>query len=296
MKKEYVLITPVRNEEKFISQVIESVIAQTILPKKWVIVDDGSTDSTEQIINRYQEQYGFIEQIKLSREDVESYYSRKTHVFLAGYDSVKDKVDYDFVGNLDADISIKPEYYESIMREFDKEPTLGVAGGVYIYQEGNKIERPPIDELCVPGSVQMFRRECYEQIGEYVSLKYGGDDTLAAIQARMNGWKTRHFRQYKVIQHRKVGTASSGSILWARFRQGLTEYGVATHPLFMLAKSVQRAFSEKPLFTGSLARLLGFLYGYCMREKRRVPLDVIRFVRREQIRRLLAYARIGPIG
>jgi len=288
MKKDYVLITPVHNEERFIEQLIKSVIAQTVPPQNWIIVDDASTDKTSEIIKRYASLYNFITYFRGLREYKTTYYSRRTRVVLDGYEKIKSRK-FDFLGVLDADITIDPTYYEIILHEFDRDPKLGIAAGIYLYEVDGHLQEVVMDQLCTPGSNHVFRRECYEEIGGYIPLKYGGDDSLADIMARMRGWKTWSFRQYAVIQRRSVGTRDRKSILEARLRQGLMEYGVATQPLFMLAKSLRRVFLEKPYFIGSLARLAGFMYGYLLREKRQIPPEVIRYVRREQIRRLFSY-------
>ncbi len=288
MKTDYVLITPVYNEAAFIELVGESVISQTILPKKWVVVDDGSTDGTEKIIRKCELQHDFIMCHRVQRPNTESRYARRAQAFLVGYEQIK-TLGFNFIGGLDADISLEPTYYECILEEFDKNPQLGIASGVYVDKIGNRLQRVPIDMNHTPGAIQMFRRECYEAIGGYIPQKYGGDDSCAEIMARMNGWQTRSFPQYEVVHHRPVGTADGKSVLRAKFEQGLTEYGVATHPVFMLAKSFRRAFLEKPYFAASLVRLAGFVYGYWLREERKIPPEAIRFVRREQIRRLVSY-------
>ena len=290
MKNNYVLITPAYNEQDNIARLIESVAAQTIQPKKWIIMNDGSIDRTGEIIEEYESKFDFIQQIKLDRENVISYYSRKTQVFLLGYQNLDKSLDYDFLGNLDADLSFGPTYYEDMFREFENNPKLGQAGGKYVYLADGKMQKLKIDDLCVPGSLQLFRKECYEQIGGYVALKYGGDDTLASIMARMCGWQTWSFSQYQVIQHREVGTVGK-TILQAKFRQGFTEYGVATHPLFMLAKSIRRIFIEKPYFFASISRLIGFLCASITGEERNLSDEVIRFVRKEQLKRLMSVGR-----
>ena len=290
MKTKYVLITPAHNEEKYIAKVIESVISQTIGPMRWLIVDDSSTDRTLEIIRRYEAQYDFITSLKLERKDIVSYYSQRTLGFLAGYEKIKN-LEYDFIGSLDADISFEPTYYEEILEEFDKNPQLGVASGVYVDKIADRLQRILIDKMHCPGAIAVFRRQCYEMIGGYIPQKHGGDDTCAEIMARMNGWETRSFPQYQAIHFRPTGTGDGKSILQARFRQGLTEYGIATHPLFMAAKSFRRVFLEKPYFVGSIARFVGFLYAYCLRNERQLSHEVMRFVRKEQIRRLWACIR-----
>ena len=290
MKKDYVLITPAYNEERLIDGLIKSVIAQTILPQKWIIVDDVSTDTTGEMIKRYAGQYDFITYLRLPRGEEATYYGRRTNVVLNGYEAIKN-LRFDFLGVLDADITLGPDYYEGILQEFEQYPKLGIAAGIFLYENKGRLEQALMDRLCTSGSHQVFRRECYEQIGGYISLKHGGDDSLVDIMARMYGWKTWSFDKYPVVQCRTVGTGDGRSILQARFRQGLTEYGIATHPVFMLAKSLRRAFLEKPYIVGSSARLAGFLYGYLLREKRTLPPEVVRFVRKEQIGRLWSCVR-----
>jgi len=285
MKKDYILITPVHNEAKYIESAIESVAAQTIPPKKWVIVDDRSTDRTFDIIKKYEQRYDFIESHQAEGTNTEHDFARRTKAFVGAYGLVKN-LKFDFVGSLDADITLEPTYYECILREFDKNPQLGIASGIYADKLDSGLRRAPIDRKHCPGALQLVRCECYETIGGYIPLKHGGDDSCAEIMARMNGWQTRSFPEYVAIHHRPVGTGDGTSVLRARFRQGLTEYGVATHPVFLLAKSIRRAFLEKPYILAGLARLMGFLYGYWLREERRIPEDVAIFVRKEQIRRI----------
>lgn len=291
MKKNYILITPANNEEKFIEETIKSVIKQTILPQKWLIIDDGSTDRTGEIIEKYEAQHNFITSLKIKRDDTGTYYGHRTHVVLAGYKKAE-KLKYDFLGILDADIGLESTYYENILREFDRNPKLGIASGVYIDLVKGRLQAPirDPDGISTPGAIQVFRRQCYEAIGGFQALEYGGDDTLADIMARMNGWQTRHFPQFQVIHHRPVGRSKGTHILIAKYRMGLAEYVLGTHPLFLLAKSLRRIFLEKPIVLASTARLAGFLSGHFVVKKRDVSDEVIKFVRKEQIQRLWKYA------
>lgn len=288
METRYVLITPVYNEEEFIESVIKSVISQSIRPLKWIIVDDGSTDGSPEIINRYATQYNFITYLPLKRENTGSYYGRRVYAILAGYEKIRN-IKYDFLGILDGDITLESTYYEGLFKEFANNPKLGIAAGITIYEINGRHTKPTIDRLCTPGSQHVFRRQCYEAIGGYIPPKHGGSDSYLDIMARMHGWETRNFEKYPATQRRLVGTGDGRSIYQARFRQGLAEYGVATHPLFMLAKSFRRAILEKPVFLGSLVRLTGFLYGYLLRADRMLPQEAIDFVRKEQIKRLFSY-------
>ncbi len=288
MKKDYLLITPAHNEEENIERVIKSVVSQTIAPQKWLIVNDGSTDGTDEIIKQYEARHNFITSLRLERKDIETYYGHRTRIVLTGYEKIKNP-EFDFLGVLDADISLEPTYYECILAEFDRNPKLGIASGIYVDKvkgQIRKVVKDP-DEISTPGALQVFRRECYEAIGGYIPLKYGGDDSLAEIMARMGGWETKHFPKYQAVQHRTTGTSEGTHLLVAKYREGLAEYILGTHPLFALAKSFRRVFLEKPFLLASTARLSGFLSGYYLVGKNReVPDEVVSFVRREQMQRL----------
>lgn len=285
MKTKYVLITPVHNEEDFMKDVIESVISQSILPVRWLIVDDASEDRTPQIVAEYQGRYDFIECYKLERGDVKNYYSRRTYVFLFGYEKVKD-LEYDYIAALDADLLLPQTYYEGILTEFNSNPKLGIASGVYLDLIDDCPRKVIRADISTSGGLQVFRRECYNQIGGYVSLRHGGDDSLAEYTARMKGWQTRSFPTYQAIHRRPVGTSEGASIVKARYRQGITDYYLGTHILFMLAKSLRRALLEKPYIVGATARMLGFIAGYFSGEKKQIPDKIIEYIRKEQMDRL----------
>ena len=286
MKTNYVLITPAHNEAQRIDKVIACIVSQTIRPTKWVIVNDGSTDNTEQILADYEKEHDFLVQLQPERSGKETYYGYRTQAVLAGYKAVEG-LRFDFVAFLDSDLTIAPSYYESILTEFDRNPKLGIATGVYINEMPYGLEKVVRDNISTPGGLQMFRRACFEDIGGYRLMKYGGDDSLADIMARMHGWQTQSFPAYEAIHHRPTGTAGGKHILKARFYQGYTEYSLATHPLFMLAKSFRRAFVEKPYLIGSTARLLGFVACGLKDRQRCIPEEAAEYVRKEQLRRLL---------
>jgi len=287
----YIIITPAYNEADYIEQTIEGVLAQSVLPYKWVIVDDGSTDDTAKIIQQYAEKHKWIRYIYRTRESGQSYYRSNVYAIMAGYEQVK-KTDYDFLAILDADISLPKDYYERIFDRFSRDEKLGVASGVYQDLVNGRLRKVLNDRRSTPKAIQIFRKECFEQIGGYVPLKYGGEDTCSCIMARMKGWKSWSFPELTVVHNKPVGTGHAGNMLKIRFRHGLNEYGLATHPLFMIVKSLRRCIKERPFISGGLARIAGFLYGYCLREKRSIPDDMVRFIRKEQMRRLLNLNRI----
>ncbi len=279
----YLLITAAYNEAHLIEKTIRSVIAQEVQPIKWVIVNDGSTDETENIVTEYIKQNPFIELFTRIKEDGRDFASK---VFAINY-GLKDidLNEYNFIGILDADVSFGPNYYSSLINKFNSKPKLGIAGGIFfdVYNgKKNKIYPSPFS---VRGATQFFRRECFQQIGGLLPLKYGGEDGVACIAARMFGWGVSNIKELEVLHHRRTGAVDI-NILRARFRGGLLEYFLGYHPLFQFIKCLQRTVIEKPYFIGSFFRLLGFWYANFKGEKRIIPKDILMYTRKEQIARI----------
>ena len=179
----YVLITPARNEAQFIELTIKSVIAQTVLPLQWVIVSDGSTDGTDEIVNKYAAEHRWIELVR-TPERQERHFAGKVHAFNAGYAKVKN-LDYDLIGSMDADISFDPDYFSFLLGKLAEDPALGLVGTPFKDKTIYDYRFVSIEH--VSGACQLFRRECFEQIGGYVPVKSGGIDHIAVITARMKG-------------------------------------------------------------------------------------------------------------
>jgi len=184
------------------------------------------------------------------------------------------------------------DYYEQIFKRFDRDIKLGTASGVYQNMVNGKLQKVMNDRRSTPKAIQVFRRKCFEQIGGYLPLKYGGEDTCSCFMARMKGWKTWSFPELCVIHNKPTGTGHACNVLKIRFRSGLNEYGLVVHPLFFLFKTLRRCLVESPFLLSGLARMTGFIYGYVKLEKRQIPLDVMKFIRKEQVRRLFNANRI----
>jgi glycosyltransferase involved in cell wall biosynthesis len=285
--KKYVLITPARDEEDFIETTIKSIISQSILPQKWIIVNDGSTDKTNEIIAKYSKQYDFIESVYLS-DSLKRDFSSKVNAISAGLSKMLD-IEYNFLGNLDADITLNSNYYEKIIHKFEQDNNLGIAGGkIFDVIDGKAIEDiSRIDS--VGGQVQFFRRKCFEDVGGYLPLEMGGEDSIAEVMARMRGWKVQTFPDVTVLHNRRTGTAQT-SIYVARFRHGMQEYLYGTHPLFEIAKCVYR-IKERPYVIGSLLRACGYFWAFLRMERKYIPEEVVRYVQREQMVKLTGIFR-----
>ena len=281
-------MTAAYNEEAFIEPLIKSVISQTILPKKWIIVDNGSTDKTEQIIKQYAAQHDFIMYYRYDRSNNKSYYYHKIEAFSAGAEVVM-HIEFDFIASLDADLTLEPTYYENVLREFERNSKLGIASGIYTNNINGKLQRISRDRTSTPGGLQVFRRDCYEEIGGYELLQWGGEDAMADIMAQMKGWQTRSFSQYEAIHYRLLGVRGSISTLKAKVVQGRAEYDLGSHPIFICAKSFRRAFVEKPYILSGILRMAGFLQSALKKEKRFTPEEAIKFVRKKQMKRLFSF-------
>jgi biofilm PGA synthesis N-glycosyltransferase PgaC len=287
-EKSYVLITAARNEDAYIGRTIESVAAQTLRPGRWVIVSDSSTDRTDEIVESYASQYPFIQPLRLDREDRRFDFASKAHAIHAGYEKVRD-AEVRFIGHVDADVSMAPDYYEMLMDKFQLDPELGLAGGfIHEPENGQFRARPFNSERSVAGAIQFFRRECYEQIGGMVPFPMGGEDAYAEIVARMKGWKVVAFPELKV-HHHKQGLVARG-VLREAFHYGEEDYALGSHPVFEVVKCARR-LKQKPSPISSLLRMCGFLWLCCLGYKRPVSDQVVAFVRNEQMARIRSQVR-----
>jgi glycosyltransferase involved in cell wall biosynthesis len=207
----YVLISPARNEEKFITKTLDSVVAQTCLPQRWVIVDDNSTDQTAGIVESYARHYPWIELVRRA-QDPDRNFASKAHAVALGFEVVN-LFQFEVVGNLDADVSFEPDYMEFLMGKFSDDPELGLAGTPFTQDGDYDSSKDSFEgENYVAGPCQLFRRECFQQIGGYVPNRAGGVDWIAAMTARMKGWKVRSFPEKRFHHHRTLGTAGRGPL------------------------------------------------------------------------------------
>lgn len=286
----YILITPARNEGAFIGATIESVIAQNVRPLKWIIVNDASTDQTGEIIESFARTHGFIKGITLTRDGGRDF-GKKAFAFRRAFEEIKD-LPYQFIGNLDADVTLEPDYYEKILGRFVTDPTLGIAGGIVYLKVGDVILTADRTPDSVGGQMQMFRKQCFEDVGGYLPLKLGGIDAAAEIIARMKGWKVAKFMDCPVREHRRTGTANAG-ILQAKVEWGRRFHSLGYHPLFYLFRSAYR-IGNAPFLVGSVAELFGFFSSVVSRKPLALPDAVVQYLRREQMQKLkhLAFRRV----
>jgi poly-beta-1,6-N-acetyl-D-glucosamine synthase len=281
----YCIITPVRDEEEFIKGTIESVLCQTLRPIEWIIVDDGSTDSTGAIIERCAQEHSWIR--PFHRKD-RGYRSSGGGVeaFLDAYPRLQ-RQDWEFLVNLDGDLTFAPDYFERCFEYFRSTARLGIGGGK-IYKKARKRlrwERAP--NFHVRGATKIYRRECWESLG---GLFPGlGWDTVDELKANQLGWITKTFPDLMLVHHRVTGAAWGA---WGNaVNDGEADYIVDYHPVFFGLKCI-RNLLDSPLVVRSIGVAYGFLRCAVRRTPRIGDKELRRYLRQQQLRRLLGMASI----
>jgi len=279
----YVLITPCRNEARFIENTLESVVRQTVLPLKWIIVNDGSTDATGEIVARYAARHNWIE-IVTRPVRKERHFAAKVEAFNTGLERVK-QLQYEIIGNLDADVVLDDDHFEFLLSKFTQDSHLGVAGTVFTEPSGYNSATDSFEgQTYVSGQCQMFRRQCFVDIGGYVPSKIGGIDWMAVKTARMIGWNTRSFREKSFLHQRMLGTAERG-VIGSNFAYGKKDYALGGHPLWQIFRCTYRMM-QWPYVIGGAALFAGYMAAFLSRAERPVSPELMRFHRREQILKL----------
>jgi len=294
-KVRYVVISPVRNEAAYLETTVRDMARQTVKPLRWILVNDGSTDSTPKIADRWASEYEWIAALHLrgmersapvlahegqQERGRRAREAKEILAFYKGYETLAG-VDWDFLVKLDGDVGLAPDYFERCFEEFERDPKLGIGGGdICNFIDGEwKVEENP--RFHVRGATKIYRRACWNDIG---GMERGAAwDTLDEVKANMKGWSTRSFSRLQVAHYRYTG-AANGS--WQNaVKKGEWNYISGYHPLFMAMKCVKRVV-RKPLIAGSA----GLLYGYLLALFRRVPQvddkPLIRYVKQQQFRRL----------
>jgi glycosyltransferase involved in cell wall biosynthesis len=283
----YVLITPSRNEETFVTMTLDSMVAQTLLPQRWIFVDDGSTDKTAEIVESYARRYPWIELVRRPH-GLNRSFAGKVHAFNAGFERLR-SFEFDVIGNLDSDLSFDSDYLEFLMKKFSEDPRLGVAGTPFVENGYDSARDSYEGETHVPGGCQLFRRECFRDIGGYMIHRAGGVDWTACATARMKGWKTRSFSEKRFHHYRALGTAER-SVWSSLFSYGEKDYYLGGSPIWQFFRVAYRT-AKPPLLVGGVALAAGYCWAALRRMKRPISPELMRFHRREQMTKLKAILR-----
>jgi glycosyltransferase involved in cell wall biosynthesis len=280
MSRKYAIVTPVKDEEKFLPKTIGSVLKQTLRPQIWILINDRSKDRTGQIIKDISASYNWIVGCESGLKD---------HTRKPGGESVLhhgmrhlNLSDYDFFVRMDGDISFESDYFERIFVEFEKNAALGIASGVCYFPVNNGFSEEKHPRFHTRGPLKAYRTKCLKDIG---GLESGlGWDTVDEIRANMLGWVTRSFPELKIIHHRKTQTAS-GAINGMR-NLGKACFYLGYHPIFLILRAI-RHMALPPYVIGGIQMLIGFSSGYTKRQTQIQDADFIKFIRKQQLNKLL---------
>jgi len=279
----YIIVSPVRNEEAFIESTIISVCNQLIKPQEWIIVNDGSKDSTCEIIKKHIIQNQWIKLINI--EDRGYYYpgTGVVDVIKKGYGNITNN-DWDYLVKLDCDITIEPDYFENIFHEFSDNKNLGIASGAVYLTDGKKETREKSQFDHPWGASKIYRKECFIEINGWKAIP--GWDLADILAAQMKGWETRCFDEYKILHHRESGSRrggfTSGKFLLGRF---LFRYGYSF--LYTLFKGIYR-IPERPFLIGGISLIVGYLVAFIKNEDKLFDKEMRKFLRKKQKKYFIA--------
>lgn len=281
----HIAILPVRDEEQYLGRMLDSLLAQTAPPELIVIVNDGSTDGTVDLVRRYQEKSPLIKLIDGPPSTKRNY--RVVEVFNRGYELVRDTPST-YVSKLDADLVFPPDYFERVLGVMDADPDVGMAAGVMYEMIHGQETRYRSPQNHVVGPLKTMRRSAFDAMGGFMPVL--GWDIIDHVQMRQLGYRTVAFPDLRVLHLRRHASAG-GNILRGNMRMGHGAYVIGSHPLFIVGRSIYRMF-ETPYVTGGLAFGYGYFRSWFANLPRIENRDLIRALRREQLYRLVHFNRL----
>ncbi len=271
----YIVISPVKDEEKHVETTLDSMLSQTVRPVRWIIVDDGSSDNTAEIVEKYCRQHTWISLLRLPRGTTRAPGSPVIRAFNAGFDLAK-RDDFEFVVKLDCDLRIPAVYFENLLARFEKDPMLGIASGAYVEQQNGVRNRVLMPEYHAAGACKVFRVRCFEEIGGFVASR--GWDTVDEIRAQTRGWRTRHFADL-TFDHLRPEGSSRGNLYTSRMH-GEVYYLTGGSLGFFLLKVAHRIIAGQPPVLAGIMLLAGYLKPLFLRRERLVNGEERTFYRR----------------
>lgn len=279
----YIIISPVRNEAKYLPLTIESVSRQTVLPQCWIIVDDGSGDNTGAVAEAAAASFDWIKVIHRADRGCRQPGGGVVDAFYDGFNKVGSR-DWQYLVKLDGDVSFAQDYFARCLQRFQADPRLGIGGGTICKEaDGRLLPESTVDPAFhVRGATKIYRRDCWERLGGLIHAP--GWDTVDEFKANMLGWVTYTFPDIQLRHHRPAGQAQGNWKNWVK--NGLANYMAGYHPLFMLLKCLSRLRS-RPYGVAALGLFTGYWSGYLRRVPRVGDEQLIRYVRQQQLRRLV---------
>jgi glycosyltransferase involved in cell wall biosynthesis len=267
---------------------IESVLAQTLLPTEWIIVDDGSTDTSPMILAEYASKHDWMRIITRPDRGARSVGPGVIDAFYSGYEAIASR-DYAFLCKLDLDLRLPPRYFEILIERMNANPLIATCSGkAYLEENGRLVSERHGDDTSL-GMTKLYRRQCFERIGGFVrEVMWDGID---CHQCLMHGWIACSWddRDLRFVHLRPMGS-SQQSVYAGRMRHGYGQYFMGTGFLYMAASALGR-LNQRPYVVGSLAMLWGWLMSAAQRKPRFDNLEFRRFLRRYHRRALLVGKR-----
>jgi poly-beta-1,6-N-acetyl-D-glucosamine synthase len=278
----YLIVSPVKDEERYVERTLRSVTLQTVLPVRWIIVDDGSKDGTAEIVRRYVRDHPWIEMVWRDNSGARQPGSAVMHAFYHGLQQAQG-VSFDYLVKLDCDLELPHDYFERLLERFEAEPRLGIASGVYLEEGAKGWNAVRMPAYHAAGASKVMRVRCFEEMGGFVRER--GWDTVDEVRAQVKGWATRHFTDIQ-FRHLKPEGSGIGS-LRTNLMHGDVYYLTGGGLPFLLLKVAHRMFSGSPLLLGGMAMLWGYLRSCGSRRQRLVSEVEARHYRRLLNQRLL---------
>jgi glycosyltransferase involved in cell wall biosynthesis len=256
--------------------------AQTLRPDLWIIVDDGSTDSTGPIIDAASKEHPWISALHRADRGFRKQGGGVVDTFYDGYDKIAGE-NWDYLVKFDADLSFPPAYFEQCIKKFKENPKLGIGGGMISHPQNGQLvcESPGDPAFHVRGATKIYRKACWIAIGGL--LRAPGWDTIDEMKANMLGWTTLTFKDIPLTHHRFTGTVDGTWKNYVKF--GLANYITGYHPLFMIVKCASRSI-QKPYIVGAVGLFWGFVGGHLRKVPQIGDKELIRYIRQQQINKL----------
>ena len=291
--RDYCLISPVRDEAQYMRRTLDSVLTQTAPPTRWVIVDDGSTDATPDILAEYAAKHPCLQIIQKENTGARRVGPGVIEAFNVGYEAINPD-DFSYVAKFDLDLELPPRYFETLLNLMEKNPRIGTCSGKPYFPEAGHdpvrnddgsfaldhlVSEKCGDEMSV-GMIKFYRRSCFEEIGRFVSQVMW--DGIDCHRCRMNGWIARSWDhpQLRFIHLRPMGSSQKG-IFTGRQRHGFGQWFMGTSLAYMTASALYR-MSRPPVIIGGAAMWWGYVKAMFSRKPRLEDPAFRRFLRRYQ--------------
>ena len=276
------IITPACNEENHLPELINSMIHQSVLPIEWIIVDDGSTDNTSNVIQKAAVNYSWISYLRKEKTGDRSPGKSVIETFYFGFYNRKN-LEYDVVMKLDADLVLPPDYIRTVLAQFKLNDKIGICGGVCVMQEGEKYileKETNLDHI--RGAIKSYKKLCFNEIGGL--LKEMGWDTVDEHSARFHGWIVKVMPELKVVHQRS--THQEYGFVKAAFRNGRMLYSIRMDVGLLLTNCFKKIY-RKPYLVLGMAMLFGYLRAFFQRDKKIVDPDLGRFIRQYRYKQIV---------